>query len=151
MSRYHCPDCQISLYRSDKRKSPLVWSCPRCFKEFFRDILKPQPLPSIEEGQTGATICVGSDRIPCTVIEALHGGRVLRVREDLAVRTDDRGMSDSQDYEYHPNPEGAVRTFKVDSAGIYRSAILSCYGRWKMEGSSQLLVGERQKFYDYSF
>lgn len=65
--------------------------------------MTPEP---IKVGQ-GATYHVGSDRYPYTVIRVLSDRRV-EVQADNYRRTDTNGISESQTYEYTPNPEGRI-------------------------------------------
>lgn len=89
----------------------------------------------------GATIYGYSDRHPATVIQISHGGRRLVLREDKATRTDNNGMSEIQSYTYEPDPEGQ----------IYH-ATLRKQGEYRLVGSTRLVaLGERNKYYDYSF
>ncbi len=56
----------------------------------------------------GATIHVGSDSYPATVIQVTRNGKRLVIQEDIAIRIDNNGMSESQEYTYEPNPHGDI-------------------------------------------
>jgi hypothetical protein len=69
----------------------------------------------------------------------------FRVREDSYKRIDKNGMSESQEYEYSPNPEGATYTFTKRKNG-----------RWVQKGcamgkGTKVSVGVRRAWYDFSF
>lgn len=96
----------------------------------------------------GATRLGWSDRHPYTVIEVLlfkSGAKAGQVRavcvqEDNATRTDKNGMSDSQSYEYTPNPDAPVEVYRACKGGVFKDA-----------KGSRLMIGKRSKYYDYSF
>lgn len=98
----------------------------------------------------GATKLGWTDRRPATIVEVLNGGKVIVVQEDTAKRVDDNGMSESQDYEFTPNPEATREFYKLDNKGAYRSAYRNEKGNLVF-GSGQLRIGERDKYHDYSF
>lgn len=91
----------------------------------------------------GATILMWSDRRAGTIIEVqrFRSGpnagkpRIIIVQEDNAKRTDKLGMSDSQSYEYEPNPNGIKHRFNARKDGTFKG----------------LLIGRREEYYDYSF
>ena len=91
----------------------------------------------------GATVCFWTDRHAATVTEVVlfksgaRQGQVrsITVQEDTVTRVDGGGMSDSQSYEFTPNPAGAKRTFHTDKSGR----------------TPGLAVGGRSHYYDFSF
>lgn len=91
----------------------------------------------------GATQQVGSDRYPYTVIKILSPRRLV-VQQDNARRTDSNGMSESQTYEYSPNPNASevIITLRKN-------------GRWHRLGESiksgSFYVGRRSMYQDPSF
>lgn len=89
----------------------------------------------------GATYIGWSDREPFTVVEVSKTGHRIVVQADDARRTDSNGMSECQSYEFTPNPNGhrVVATRRKD--GSYRVK----------GGQTRILLGVRQKYYDYSF
>jgi hypothetical protein len=96
---------------------------------------------------TGATYRVGSDSYPATVIgwkEYKSGARVGEVR-DILVQTDIATVSGGQwpdvDYEYTPNPDGRVLTFRRDKKNRF---IL-------LGGGSGLSIGTRRRYNDPHF
>lgn len=89
----------------------------------------------------GATIQIGSDRYPATVIDIYHNDKRITLQEDLYIRTDNNGWSDIQTYEYKRNPVGE----------IYH-ATLRADGSWRLTGRSHLVkLGKRERYYDFSF
>lgn len=93
----------------------------------------------------GATVCFYSDRKAATIVGISPSGRKVTVQYDKAIRSDDRGMSDSQEYSYQANPQGRTEEFT-----------LRRNGRFVRVGETQrgglgLLVGARHEYYDYSF
>lgn len=93
----------------------------------------------------GATVLMWTDRTPATIIEVSPSGKTLKAQEDDAKRVDSNGMSDAQQYEYTPNPEGYTTTFTLRKNGS-----------WVRQGESmntgqRLRIGSREKYYDFSF
>lgn len=89
----------------------------------------------------GATMAGWTDRYAGTIIEVSKTGHRLVWQEDRATRTDDNGMSDAQSYSYERNPDSPPLTFTRRKDGSYRVA----------KGQTRLLLGVRDKHYDYSF
>lgn len=90
-----------------------------------------------------ATILCWTDRHAATVTWVSPSGKTCRVRECIARRTDKNGMSEAQEYEYSENPAGREREFRLGKRG------------WREAGTggkgNGLLLGRREKYYDYSF
>lgn len=84
-----------------------------------------------------ATVCVGTDRHPATVIAVSRSGAKVTVRQDRAIRLDDNGMSDSQHYAFEEDPAGEVRVFHRGEHG-YRAR------------GYVLRLGARSAFHDYT-
>lgn len=101
-----------------------------------------QPEPEVG---MGATLLYWTDREPATVIEVSPSGKSVRVQVDKSTRTDTNGMSESQSYTYERDPYGDVFTYTLRKNG-----------RWvrkgdPMKNGSALLLGHRERYYDYSF
>lgn len=111
-----------------------------------------QPVP---ECGMGATLTSYTDRHACTVIGITQKhGRVIQieVQEDKAIRTDDNGMSDSQDYRYEPNPKGITHIFRLNKKGVWKQASFNEQTkRWNVRDGYGLLLGVRRHYHDYSF
>ncbi len=103
----------------------------------------------------GVTICGWTDRYPATIVEVFTKGKstYIKVQEDFAKRIDKNGMSESQDYEYSANLEGSISTFKREVDGRWSQTYVNpTTGRYKKyDGGKGLRIGEREKYYDYSF
>lgn len=96
--------------------------------------------PTPEEGM-GATACYYTDRQAFTVTRVSDSGKSFWMSRDKAVRIDQHGMSDAQEYAYVTDPDGG--NFAVT---------LRKNGKYKMMGSSvTVLVGVRREYYDHSF
>ena len=97
----------------------------------------------VPEVGMGATHLMWSDRQAYTIIEVKSPTRLV-VQRDTATRTDNNGMSDSQGYEYTPNPDGVIRTITLRKNG-----------RWYQVGDTikgtPFAIGYRKEYYDYSF
>lgn len=90
---------------------------------------------------TGATIHIGSDSYPATLIQVTQNGKRIVLQDDEATRIDNNGMSESQEYTYQPNPNGAIHI-----------ATLRKDGRYRLMGEKiPVSIGFRRKYYDYSF
>jgi len=93
----------------------------------------------------GATLLMWSDRIACTITEVKTNKQgIIKsfiIQEDTATRTDQNGMSETQTYEYSSNPSGSQWTCKLRKNGT-----------WKvMNYGYGVLIGTREKYYDYNF
>lgn len=91
----------------------------------------------------GATILSWSDRRAATITVIDKNGKRIGVVEDVATRTDNNGMSDSQEYAYSPG------------TGNPRFFTLRKNGAWVAEGDSikgqRILIGTRDHHHDFSF
>lgn len=85
----------------------------------------------------GATVCHWSDRHAGTIVKVT--ATQIHVQGDKAVRIDKNGMSESQQYEYHRNPEAPISVFRKTKRG------------WRNKSGAGLLIGSREEYYDYSF
>lgn len=88
----------------------------------------------------GATMLMHSDRHAYTIVEVVSDKEVV-VQQDNAVRTDKNGLSESQTYEYSPNPQGEKHT-----------VTLRKHGGWvTKKGHQRWHIGERREYRDPSF
>jgi hypothetical protein len=96
-----------------------------------------------------------SDRWPGTVtaVKKVGKGLLITVQSDDAKRIDNNGVSESQEYEYTPNPDGATCLYKQAEADTPWVAMYLNpeTGRLKKSGRGGLIIGYREKYYDYSF
>tara|TARA_Y100001973_G_C5200596_1_gene337334 strand:+ start:2840 stop:3229 length:390 start_codon:yes stop_codon:yes gene_type:complete len=105
-------------------------------------------LPEVGEA---ATILSHSDRAPGTVIEVFKSGKsdFIVVQEDNYTRTDKNGMSECQEYEYSRNPEGCTSRWRLNGdkwERVYKSAET---GRWRKSRTGGLMLGHRERYYDF--
>ena len=98
----------------------------------------------IPEVGMGATINMHSDRHAVTIVAVLSPTRI-QVQEDTSKLVSGSRMSESQEYEFTPNPKGTVTTFSKRKNGLWIEA-----GASRGNGSS-LTIGERDEYYDPSF
>lgn len=91
----------------------------------------------------GVTMLSWTDRTPATIIEVDSKGKWIKVQEDNYKRIDNYGMSDDQEYEYSRNPNGSVKLYKKNRLGKYTD-------NGKKDGCG-LIIGHRERYFDYSF
>lgn len=94
----------------------------------------------------GVTERYWTDREPYEVIEVKSESTIV-VRELRARRTDDLGVSDTQDYEYYRNYSAPVKTLRKVKRGKYYVWIEWGHGR----GGNTFHIGTARKYYDYCF
>jgi hypothetical protein len=91
----------------------------------------------------GATEYCWSDTHPWTVIK-LIGLKTIVVQRDESIRTDNNGLSESQEYIYERNPEGPTRILTLRKNGV-----------WIVKGESMkgkaFGIGHRREYYDPCF
>lgn len=95
---------------------------------------------NIEVGD-GISMSPWTDWCAYTVIERKDTpkGFTLTIQEDNAVRTDDRGMSDSQEYKFERDTNGRIATVKWNPRS-----------QWFSANGYKVALG-RHAYYDYSF
>ena len=93
----------------------------------------------------GATILGWTDRHAATVVAVSKSGKAVSVQRDTQKRIDKNGMSDMQEYECTPNPNGFRQTFTLRSNGAWVEK-----GQ-PMRGGARLSIGERRPYFDFSF
>jgi hypothetical protein len=86
-----------------------------------------------------ATLTIGSDRYPLTIVDRSISGHCLSFRHDEFNRVDNHGQSEIQTYEYASCPGGAVLK-------AYRTKD----GRYRHKGSL-VTVGRRTCYQDPAF
>lgn len=101
-------------------------------------IAESSKMPTPEIGM-GCTMTSYTDRHAGTIIAMT--AKTITVQEDDAKRTDGNGMCDmGQQYDYSHNPKGAISIFRMTKRK-----------GWRDTGHRGLLIGERDKFHDFSF
>jgi hypothetical protein len=109
-----------------------------------------QPVPEVG---MGATILMWTDRKAATIVDVLNDGKVVIVQPDRAIRVDNNGMSECQDYRFEPDPSAGKQRFKFDGQR-WRELYLSGSGRWCMSvkgDGNGLRIGSRDHYHDFSF
>lgn len=99
----------------------------------------------------GVTFLYWTDRSPGTIVE-INRSRYIVCTDDDYRRIDANGMSESQEYEYNSNFDGRRRYFRKDKKNKWREMVRNENGRLVFAGSSSgLLIGEREKYHDFTF
>ena len=104
----------------------------------------------------GATTLHWSDRHACTIhkVEVIRGVTYVTVTHDNTTRIDKNGMSESQEYEYTPNPEGQAYVFKKHpKTGFWKLCVFNAETKRynQLTHGCGLKIGVRDEYYDYSF
>lgn len=89
----------------------------------------------------GVTICYWSDRIPGTIVQISSSKKTIFIQEDYYQRIDNNGLSESQEYQYSRNIDGAIHTATRRKDGSFRIS----------KSKTLVALGHRRKFYDFSF
>ena len=99
-----------------------------------------------------ATLLSWTDRNPATVIEVNMSKRYIVVQDDDYRRVDSNGLSESQEYQYTPNPDAPKRIFRKDRKGQWVQHRLNPEtNRLVQARGCGLRLGERERYYDFSF
>ena len=93
----------------------------------------------------GVTELCWTDRHAHEVIE-VKDARHITIRRLTAIRTDDNGMSECQDYKFVSDPNNMTTRLFRDKKGVWRERI----GTHQL-GTARYAVGYAQEYYDYSF
>lgn len=115
----------------------------RVFGNLMNRIAEGAKMPEPQVGM-GCTINMHSDRHAATIVKVISKTRV-QVQEDKAKLVSGSRQSESQEYEYTPNPKAEVRTFSKRKNGLW---IESKDGR---SMGTSLTIGEREEYYDPGF
>lgn len=108
--------------------------------------VRGQPIP---EPGMGATRLCYSDRHACTIVfvemNANGDRKRIGIKADRAIRTDNLGMSDHQEYRYESDMQAGTQWYTIRKTG-----------QWIREGDSLkggevLKIGVRDHHHDYSF
>lgn len=112
-------------------------------------------MPQPTEGM-GATILCYTDRHACTVKKVFEINKKLyvEVQQDFAKRIDTNGMSECQEYDFKPNPNGSIYTYrwcekKQMWLKVYFNEETKRYNLVK--NAFGLSIGKRDEYYDFSF
>ncbi|MGA0178868.1 MAG: hypothetical protein ACO3IC_07970 [Burkholderiaceae bacterium] len=100
----------------------------------------------------GATLLSWTDRNPATIVQVNMAKRYIVVQEDDAMRVDSNGMSEAQEYVFTPNPNNRLRIYrKVKSGEWVEHYVNPETNRLVQTRGCGLRIGERDKYYDFSF
>jgi hypothetical protein len=87
----------------------------------------------------GATICYYTDKEAGTIIKRTKN--TITYQRDKAIRIDNNGMSDCQEYRYERNPNGKIEVYHwSDKYGCFRNSKNHLY-----------VINGRYEYFDYSF
>lgn len=92
----------------------------------------------------GATLGVGSDCYPYTVVYVSHDGKEISVQEDMATPTPDCNHFGNQSYTYTSRTNGPITNFSLRKDGRYHAI-------GQPMKSAALSVGSRRFYQDPSF
>lgn len=106
--------------------------------------LMGNPTTTAPEVGMGATVLLWSDRHAATVVEVITAKKIV-IQQDKATRTDDLGMSDSQDYTYERDETAPKETYTLRKNGSWVRA------GSPMKDGTRLRLGVRDEHYDFSF
>lgn len=103
----------------------------------------------------GVTVLLWTDRHATTVIDVDTSGKrpVITVQRDHAKRIDENGMSEAQEYEYTPDPQGIKYTFRFDpKQQCWRQLYRNDKGNLVFAKSGcRITVGLRREYHDFTF
>lgn len=102
----------------------------------------------------GATMCVGSDRYPFTVMqtEEIKGKMHVVLQADSYKRIDKNGLSEDQDWAYETNPNGRMVVLRQTEKAWEEIIKNPQTGRWKKtKGSAHYYLGQREAYQDPCF
>jgi hypothetical protein len=112
----------------------------------------------------GATEYMWSDRHAYSICEYFpnwknKGFEIVGLQRDHAKRTDNNGMSDSQSWEFTPNPDAPVSylrsTFydhpKLGKVKMYEPVHYNEKSKRWNKGGDNIVIGHRSKYHDFSF
>ena len=105
-----------------------------------KDAASPTPIVGM-----GATVDVGSDSYPATIVQTSRSFRRITVQRDRFWRTDITAPRDDQSYFHAPDPNGEVETYSLRGNGRY-----VVVGHHASSGK-RLRVGVRDVFIDPQF
>lgn len=111
--------------------------------------------PEVEIGM-GATRLLWSDRHAGTIVavQNIRGTTYITVQDDSVTRSDKNGMSESQDYEYQPNPNAPTYFFKKHTkTGFWKECQYNPQTKRfnQLKHGNGLKIGVRDEYYDFSF
>lgn len=124
--------------------------CGSLVNHIYSRAVKGEPEPYVGMGVSRLS---WSDRHAGSIVEVFKKKDVLyiKVQDDNVVRVDKNGISESQDYEYSPNPDGAIHYYRKGKKGFWENVYINPEsGRFK-KGVGGIKIGIREEYYDFSF
>lgn len=116
---------------------------------------KGEPVPVVG---MGCTFLSWTDRSAGTIVkvEEIGGSKrwlyQIECQADNAKRIDKNGMSESQEYEFSPNPEAYVEVWrKSRESGAWIRMKMGEKGKYVQSKSGGLRIGSRDYYHDFSF
>lgn len=92
-----------------------------------------------EAAEDAATLSVGSDSYPCTILARSRSGHCLTLRYDQVRRTDANGYGEEQSYEFVANPQAeTIKAYRRQNGRYYH-------------GTSPVTLGRRAAYRDPSY
>lgn len=70
-------------------------------------------MPIIPVIGMGLTVSIGSNKYIYTIVSISVSGKSFKATKDIAIRIDNNGMSDCQDYQYAADPKGELVSFRL--------------------------------------
>jgi hypothetical protein len=104
---------------------------------------------SLPEVGKGATMLHYTDRSAYFVNKVSADGKEVEIERAKAIRTDDLGMSDVQDYRYERDPLAQPETLKF-TYGKWRRVYTNWEGK-RETSPVNIIFGTMREYYDYSF
>lgn len=87
----------------------------------------------------GVTICYYTDREAGTIIKRTKN--TITYQQDKAIRIDDNGMNDCQEYRYERDPNGKIEVYHWSNK----------YGCFRNSKNHLYVIYGRHEYFDYSF
>lgn len=106
--------------------------------------IQESPSSITPEVGMGCTILMYSDRHAATIVE-VKSPRLIVIQRDTATRKDKNGMSESQEWEFTPNPSAEREEVSLRKNGRWMLA------NGRMSNGTVVRIGERDEYYDFGF
>ena len=95
----------------------------------------------IPEIGMGATIVIGTDCIPATIIYISLNKKKILLQEDKYSRLDSNGMDENQSYSYESDPDGTKYFAYLRKNNLY----------YLSRAKQKIILNYRRRYHDYSF
>lgn len=89
----------------------------------------------------GATIVIGTDCRPATIIFISLNKKKILLQEDKCLRLDSNGMDENQSYSYESDPNGTKYFAYLHKNNLY----------YLSRAKQKIILNYRRRYYDYSF